>query len=101
MRIRDDQGWHGDMSDTWRGEDELVKAIRAGLKKISPDCKWSVTRRKTTLTPIITVALMEAPEYPVSTWTNGGIIAMSTDLQRISPTGSAMFLSMSIISLTR
>ena len=72
MRIRDDQGWHGDMSDTWRGEDELVKAIRAGLKKISPDCKWSVTRRKTTFTPIITVALMEAPEYPVSTWNNGG-----------------------------
>ena len=72
MRIGDDQGWHGDMSDTWRGEDELVKAIRAGLKEISPDCKWSVTRRKTTFTPIITVALMEAPEYPVSTWTNGG-----------------------------
>lgn len=74
MRIMEDEnsgyygGWHGDLLDTWRGEDELVKAIRAGLKEISPDCKWSVTKLKTRLTPHITVRLMEAPEYPIRAW---------------------------------
>lgn len=60
MRIYQDNGWKGDLYGTWKDMNELTKLIRSGLKEIAPECKFSVTRRDNA----VTVALMEAPEFP-------------------------------------
>lgn len=67
MRIRDDQGWHGDLSNTWNYE-SLPKMIRSTLRERFPDCKWSVRRMPGGMTPVLSVRLMEAPELPVAEW---------------------------------
>ncbi len=67
MRISDEYGWHGDLSETWNYE-SLPKMIRSTLRDRFPECKWSVRRLSGRGTPVLRVRLLEAPDVPVYEW---------------------------------
>lgn len=41
MRIRDDQGWHGDLSETWNYEN-LPKMIRQNVPAQNPETEKEI-----------------------------------------------------------